>query len=66
MFPNKFVIFWDRQPVGLDKDSGGYPYKCNNPNSVKYWDSESEALKYMDSWPEREWIVKEIQFRIVG
>lgn len=46
MIPNKFVIFWDNIPIGLDKNSGGYPYKTDNPNAIMYWNSRLEIEKY--------------------
>lgn len=66
MIPNRWVIFWDNKPVGLDRNSGGYPIKTEYPNEIQYWNTKDEALKYMIHWPDRIWEIKEIQFRIVG
>lgn len=66
MIPNHFVILWDGQPVGLDRDSGGYPYKTGYPGSIHYWKSAQEALDYMAMFREHNWQVVEVQFRIVG
>ena len=73
MFPNRFVILWDNQPVALDKDSGGYPYKTVSPSAVKYWRSKKEAQDYLDimtmkgmsSTYIQNYKIVEIQFRIV-
>lgn len=47
MFPNKFVIMWDNEPVGLDSNSGGYPSKVSHPSLVKYYNTREEAEAYI-------------------
>ena len=48
MLPNYFVILWDNKPVGLDADSGGYPYKTDYPGNVRYWLKREDAEKFLD------------------
>lgn len=33
--------------VGLDRDSGGYPFKISYPSQIHYWHDIDEALKYV-------------------
>lgn len=66
MLPNSFVIIWDGKPIGLDTASGGYPFKTSYPGSVKYWETRESAQKYADMFPESNWAIEEIQFRIVN
>jgi hypothetical protein len=67
MFPNKFVLFWDDQPVGFTEML--HPQKVQDPNSVKFWSTREDAQQYLDSWlrfePYHTVIIREIQFRIV-
>jgi hypothetical protein len=71
MLPNKYAILWDNMPVGLDSDSGGYPYKTSLPSQVKYWETKEEAQKYIDimqrgsSYGFNNVKIVEIQFRIM-
>ncbi len=71
MLPNHYVIFWNGRPIGIDFNSGGYPYKNDeksNPCMVKYFKTKEEAQKYWDiiNWNgEKPAEIKEIQFRIV-
>lgn len=65
MIPNKFVIFWDNMPVGLDSNSGGYPFKTENPNQIKYWNTRDEAEKYCIMFLSNMMLVYEIQFGII-
>jgi len=65
MILNKWVIFWNNQPIGIDLNSGGYPFKTENPNNIKYWISKEEAIKYCDMFPNNRMWAKEIQFRIL-
>jgi len=69
MIPNKFVIFWNNQPVGIDE---GYPFRTDNPTLIKYWNSKELAENYISlfarspSYEFTDVIVHEIQFRIVN
>lgn len=71
MLPNKFVILWDNRPVGLDANSGGYPFKTDHAALVKYWDTKKEARHYIDIMQRGESYkflnvkIIEIQFRIM-
>lgn len=72
MLPNAFVIIWNGQPIGLDSDSGGYPYKTEYAGSVKYWATREDARKYLDVFASSpsygfyaQAIIQEVQFRIV-
>lgn len=69
MIPNRFIIFWNNIPIGIDNNnnnSGGYPFKTENPNQIKYWNSKVDAIKYSDLFPNHVFRIAEIQFRIVG
>jgi len=75
MLPYRWVILWNNQPVGLDSDSGGYPYKTDYPGNVKYWATQKEAQDYVDimtmkgsssTYSVSSFRIVEIQFRIVG
>jgi hypothetical protein len=74
MFSNRWVILWDNEPVGLDSNSGGYPFKTSIPEQVKYWKSKNEAQKYLDIMTMKgtsqtyisNYKIVEIQFRIMG
>jgi len=72
VLPNKFVILWDNQPVGLDRNSGGYPFKTNHPSQVEYWNSMKEAQTYVDTMQRGASYrfihvqIVEIQFRIMS
>lgn len=48
MVTNHWILLWDNWPVGLDSDSGGYPYKTNSPNAIKYWTTAKDARNYLD------------------
>ena len=72
MIPNRFVVFWNNQPVGLDQNSGGYPYKTDDPNLIQYFPTRADANYYVDvitshgtSESFSGMLVKEIQFRIM-
>lgn len=65
MLPNRWVILWNNQPVGLDNDSGGYPFKTDNPNQIKYWATRGEAERYSDMFINHRFQIIEIQFRIM-
>lgn len=39
--------------VGLDRDSGGYPYKAYASN-IHYWNSADKAQDYIRMFPELE------------
>lgn len=67
MLPNKYVIIWDGLPVGVDQNSGGYPFKTKDANLVRYWGDLVEAEKYISIFLSYNynWQVKEIQFRLV-
>jgi hypothetical protein len=65
MLPNYFILLWNNKPVGIDQNSGGYPYKTDYPGSVKYWETREKAQHYADMFIEERMIVKEIQFRIM-
>ena len=65
MLPNRFVILWDNQPVGLDSGSGGYPFKTEYPGQVLYWATREEAEKYRQLFYGYNWRIVEIQFRIL-
>lgn len=32
--------------MGIDSNSGGYPYRAEHPANFKYFDSKKEALEY--------------------
>lgn len=73
MIPNQFVILWNNQPIGLDSNSGGYPFKTENPNLIYYWSTRKAAQEYADimtmkgkSITYSYFDVREIQFRIVS
>lgn len=65
MIPNKFVIIWNGQPIGLDR--GGRPFKTEDPNKIKYWNTREEASYYSDLFilDSYIWYIHEIQFRIM-
>lgn len=73
MLPNKFVILWDGLPVALNSDSGGYPFKTNSINNVKFWESKEKAQEYINVMTMKEtsstymnhYSIVEIEFRIV-
>ena len=73
MLPNRFVILWDNQPVGKDRDSGGYPYKTTEPCMVEYWRTKEDAQHYLDIMTMKgtsqtyisNYKIVEIQFRIM-
>jgi len=62
MLPNRFVILWDNRPVGLD---AGYPFKTEYPGNVLYWRTREEAAEYRKMFPDYDWRIVEIQFRIL-
>lgn len=74
MLPNKYVLIWNGQPVGVDSNSGGYPFKTDSPSQVRYFDSREEAEKYLRVFENSRSYgfytpmveIHEIQFRIVG
>jgi len=49
----------DNKYVGMDNDSGGYPYITDNCLSVHPWSSISEAKKYQESF-DGSWILMEL------
>ena len=74
MFPNRFVIEWDGKVVGIDSNSGGYPYKTDSPGSAKFFRTRKEAEHYIGLFTTSLSLgfygpmvrVVEIQFKIVG
>lgn len=72
MIPNRFVILWDEQPVGIDSNNGG-PFKTNVPRLIKFWTIKEDAEHYINmmimtgkSNHYSNMRVVEIQFRIVN
>lgn len=73
MLPNAFVIIWDGKPVGLDSNSGGYPFKTEYAGNIKYWVTRKEAQDYINIMTMKEtsstymnhYSIVEIQFRII-
>lgn len=50
--------------IALDYGSGGYPYDV----SLRYahiWDDREEALKYMEMFKGKPWIVKELIMKVI-
>lgn len=41
------LLYPDNTPVGVDKDSGGYPYPAHYIGDIRFWHSEDDARKYM-------------------
>ena len=37
--------------VGLDRDSGGYPYRAAHPSQIKFFASMQEAEDYRSHFP---------------
>lgn len=46
--------------VGLDKDSGGYPY-CTDLKEAKFWLAQNDALMYMKMFPEEKWNLFQVE-----
>ena len=44
----KWIVLSGGTPIGLDRDSGGYPYKTLHPSSIKYWDTKEKAEDYVN------------------
>ncbi len=63
MLPNHFVIIWDNLPVADKK--GEALYKTTDPNEVRYYKTEDEAMSIIELYPQRNWYIVLIQFRIV-
>jgi hypothetical protein len=34
------------QPIGIDGQSGGYPWVPDDPQLMKFWHTENEATRY--------------------
>lgn len=48
-YPDK--TFVGKTFVGIDKDSGGYPYRAHHPSSVYFFTSYEAALEYQSHFP---------------
>lgn len=74
MITNKWVILWNNEPVGLDTNSGGYPFKTIYPSQICYWNKKEEAQRYLDTMTMNgisssyinNYQIVEIQFKIVN
>jgi hypothetical protein len=49
--------------IGLDRDSGGYPFETNLP-SAKFWRSSEEAKKYMKIMHKIDWELCEFNYTL--
>lgn len=50
MFPNKFIIEWNGKAVGIDQNSGGYPYKTDDPFSTHWFPTRQAAQDYINKF----------------
>lgn len=70
MFPNKFVLFWNDEPIGFQ---ARIACRCSYPEDVKYFNTREEAQQVADEYFNKQigygyptpMMVKEIQFRIM-
>jgi hypothetical protein len=44
MFPNKFLILWNGEAVGIEV--GGYPFTTKQPGQATYWLTRQAAEDY--------------------
>lgn len=65
----------DGRLIGLDDNSGGYPWKPSHPQHVKLWDTKKAAIDYCevmgwrrpsDSYGALSWEIVEIEPLVVG
>jgi hypothetical protein len=66
MYKDDYWILIDRtgKPVGLDQDSGGYPFISSHPSTTKYWTSKEDAVKYASKFKDAGYSPRMIGFRL--
>lgn len=57
------LVYPDGSLAGVDYASGGYPYKTETLDSVKFWNKENVARDYQKSFPEL--TVKPFRFEVL-
>lgn len=69
MLPNKFVILWNNEPIGIEN---GYPFKTSTPFNIHWFNSRIEAQTYINKFINSpsygfygQGLIKEIQFKIM-
>lgn len=50
-----YIFKRDNKYIGMDDNSGGYPYETNYCMAVKVWYSKEKALKYQKTCKEHDW-----------
>lgn len=57
MYQYFFVNAKNGMCIGMDQDSGGYPYETSYPGSVHFWTSKKDAEYYYSMFPDEDWIL---------
>lgn len=61
LFRYKWILRYpDGSFVGLDEDSGGYPYKARFPTQVQFWGSQDDAERYRSHFPRDNFSLHEV------
>jgi hypothetical protein len=46
--------------IGVDRNSGGYPYDTDHLGSAKIWYNKNDAKGYADTFPNKKLILHEV------
>lgn len=47
--------------IGLDKNSGGYPFVVFHPDQIRWWLSREDAEAYISHWPNDGYSIFEVK-----
>lgn len=59
-----YIFMKSYQFVGMDQDSGGYPYLTKDPMSVKVWSTIKDALEYHSKFYKEGWVLYNFHYAV--